>query len=200
MGKPKARGVPRYPPQAGKSGFGSLVYGPAGKSAAFRCRARGAGLGQVGRTTEPPNHKTKEGSVRRFACLSAIGSLSLVTLGLVPAAAPASAPSASLHFVNQAALQKDGTVLVSLVYLCNPSAFTGPEEFNGFVAARLEQAEPSAFGERFEPGPNCNGKKHSVTLDLTPGPFHRGRATAQAAVGNADGSSFAETKAVLQVK
>ena len=137
---------------------------------------------------------------RTVACLTVVGSLSLVALGIVPVAASASTPSASVHFTNQAVLQEDGTVLVSVTYLCNPSAFGGPEEFNGFVAARAEQGEPPADGEQFVPGPNCDGQKHKVTLDLAPGPFHPGRATAQAAVSNTDGSSHAETTAVLRVK
>ena len=133
---------------------------------------------------------------RTVACLTAVGSLSLVTLGLVPAAAPASTPSASLHFTNQASLQEDGTVLVSLTYLCNPSAFGGPA---GTVAARLEQGEPPAYGEAFAPA-TCNGQKHKVTLDLAPGPFSPGPGTAQAVVFNGDGSSSAETRAILRVK
>jgi hypothetical protein len=133
---------------------------------------------------------------RTVACLTTVASLSLVALGLVPAAAPASTPSASLHFTNQAALQEDGTVLVSLIYLCNPSAFGGPA---GSVAARLEQGEPPAYGEAFALA-ECNGKKHTVTLDIAPGPFSPGPATAQAVVFNADFSSEAETRAVLKVK
>jgi len=125
----------------------------------------------------------------------AAAAASMVLLVVVPAAAPASTPSASLHFTNQAALQEDGTVLVSLIYLCNPSAFGGPA---GTVAARLEQGEPPAYGEAFAPA-ECNGQKHRVTLDLAPGPFSPGPGTAQAVVFNADGSSSAETRAILKV-
>ena len=133
---------------------------------------------------------------RAISRLAAAGATSMVLLAVVPAAAPASTPSASVHFTNQATLQEDGSVLVTLTYLCNPSAFGGPA---GSVAARLEQGEPPAYGEAFAPA-ECNGKKHTVTLDLAPGPFSRGPGTAQAVVFNGDGSSAAETTAILRVK
>jgi len=98
--------------------------------------------------------------------------------------------------VNQAKLQENGTVLVSLYYQCLPSAVGGTA---GFVAMRLEQTEGSAYGEAFDPA-NCNGQKHKVTFDVAPGPFHPGSATAQAVVSNASDSSRAEKFAKLTVR
>jgi hypothetical protein len=132
---------------------------------------------------------------RAVSRLVGAAAASMALLALAPGAAPASTPSASLHFTNQATLQEDGTVIVSLVYLCNSSTFGG----SGFVAARLEQGEPPAYGEAFAPA-ECNGEKHKVTLDLGPGPFSPGPGTAQAVVFNEDGSSHAETTAILKVK
>jgi hypothetical protein len=141
----------------------------------------------------------QEGTVRRtIACLTAIGSLSLVTLGLVPAAAPASPPSASIKFVNQATLQENGTVLISLMYRCSPEADGGTF---GIVEARLSQGEGEAFGREAQAA-ECNGEKHKVTVDIFPqlGSFSPGPATAFAEVHNIEFSSHAETSEVLKVK
>jgi hypothetical protein len=137
---------------------------------------------------------------RTVARLAAVCSLCMTMLALLPAAAPANTPSASIQFVNQAKLQEDGTVLVSLYYQCLPSAF-GTE---GLVATRLEQ--PSGPGEEFGPHgeafapANCNDQKHKITLDVAPGPFHPGSAAAQAVVFNTTGSSSAQKFAELNVR
>jgi hypothetical protein len=133
---------------------------------------------------------------RTVARLAAAAAASAVMLAIAPAAAPANTPSASIQFVNQAKLQEDGTVLVSLYYQCLPSAVGGTA---GFVAMRLEQTEEFAYGEAFASA-NCNDQKHKVTFDVAPGPFHPGSATAQAVVDNANGSSFAQKFAELTVR
>jgi hypothetical protein len=138
----------------------------------------------------------QEGLVTRtIACLTAIGSLSLVTLGLVPAAAPASPPSPSVKFVNQAKLQEDGTVLVSLMYRCSPEANGGTF---GVLEAQLGQGA-EAFGREARAA-ECNGEQHKVTLDVVPliGSFSRGPAKALGEVQNLE--FHATTFDVLKVK
>jgi hypothetical protein len=137
---------------------------------------------------------------RTVACLTAAGALSLVTLGLVPAAAPASgrgvnSTSASINFVGYAQLQADKTALVTVAYQCQPSTL-GP---TGIVEVGLEQE--GGRGTAFEPSAKCDDQKHSVTLDVSPGPFKQGTAAAVAIVRNSfSGFSVAETFAELQVK
>jgi hypothetical protein len=139
---------------------------------------------------------------RRIASLAAVASASVTMLALLPATAPANSctfcgTSASINFVGYAHLQEDKTAMVTVVYQCQPSTL-GPI---GEVAAGLEQE--GAKGEAREPA-KCDGQKHSLTLDVAPGPFKRGTAAAVAAVGNGafvgSGFSVAERTAELQVK
>jgi hypothetical protein len=132
---------------------------------------------------------------RTVACLTAAGALSLGTLALVPATAPANVTfhSASIQFLNQAKLQEDGTALVTLSYKCAP-ALVGTE---GFLEVSLEQ--PGVAGFAFATA-ECDSTKHQVTLDVAPGPFTRGVATASAKVDNASDSSLAERQQVLKVQ
>jgi hypothetical protein len=136
--------------------------------------------------------------IRTVARLAAVASASLTMLALVPATAPArsgvQSTSASINFVGYAQLQEDKTALVTVVYECQPSTL-GPV---GEVAVGLEQE--GGKGEAVETA-KCDDQKHSVTLDVFPGPFKRGTAAAVAVVRNAfDGFSVAETLAELQVK
>jgi hypothetical protein len=133
--------------------------------------------------------------IRTIARLAAVAG-SLMVLAVVPATASANTPTATIQFVNQAQLQPDGTALVSLYYQCNPGYFGST---SGFVVVYMEQ--PGAFGSASTPA-NCNDQKQKLTLDLGPGPFTRGTATASANVFNgvAFGSSFTNKQAELTVR
>ena len=113
----------------------------------------------------------------------------------MPATAPANLTfhSASIQFLNQAKLQEDGTALVTLSYKCAP-ALVGTE---GFLEVSLEQ--PGVAGFAFATA-ECDSTKHQVTLDVAPGPFTRGVATASAKVDNSSDSSLAERQQVLKVQ
>ena len=131
--------------------------------------------------------------IRTVARLAAVAAVSVVTLAVAPATAPANTPSASLQFVNKAQLQTDGTVHVTVYYLCGPgSSGSG----GGFF---VELAQPGTFGFAFE-GANCNDQKHKLTVDVSPGPFTPGTASARAVVFNSEDSSSAENEAELTVK
>jgi len=131
--------------------------------------------------------------IRTVARLAAVAAVSVVTLAVAPATAPANTPSASLQFVKYAQLQTDGTVHVTVYYLCNPGEF-GSE---GFFFVELSQ--PGTFGSTFVPA-NCNDQKHKLTVDVAPGPLTPGTASARAIVETFDNSSFAEKSAELTVK
>jgi hypothetical protein len=162
-----------------------------GVLAALMGTPHGVGLGEVaGR----PNRNTQEGSVRRtVACLTAVGSLALVSLGLVPAAAPANAPSAILLFVRSAPLHENGTALVSLVYKCKPDEFGS----GGVVEVGLQQ--PGVFGFQ-RAGATCDEHPHMATVEPSPGPFKKGTASAVAQLSNITGSSSAQALAEIQIR
>ena len=82
--------------------------------------------------------------IRTVARLAAVAAVSVVTLAVAPATAPANTPSASLQFVNKAQLQTDGTVHVTVYYLCGPSSSGSG---GGFF---VELAQPGTFGFAFE--------------------------------------------------
>ena len=134
--------------------------------------------------------------IRTVPRLAAVAAVSLVTLAVAPGPASANTPTATIQFVNQAQLQPDGSALVSLYYQCNPGYFGSA---SGSVVVYMEQ--PGAFGSA-STSANCNDQKHKLTLDLGPGPFTRGTATASANVlnGVAFGSSFTNKQAELTVR
>jgi hypothetical protein len=137
--------------------------------------------------------------MRQLALRAAVAAVALITLPVLalaaaPGTALASAPSATLQFLNQARLQPDGSVLVTLNYSCLPSAAGSPGIL--FVAAE----QPGVFGQNGEGTPaTCDGNKHMVTIDLAPGPFTRGTAAAIAEVINFSGTSSKEIQAELKV-
>jgi hypothetical protein len=133
--------------------------------------------------------------MRQLARRAAVAAVPLLTLPVImlaaaPGTALASAPSATLQFHNQAKLQADGSVLVTLDYSCNP-AFFGTA---GGLGVDVQQ--PGAFGF-VSTTATCDDQKHTVTLDVAPGPFTRGTASAVAEVFN--GPSFKEIQAELKV-
>src|SRR5438094_10560254 len=115
--------------------------------------------------------------IRTVARLAAVAAVSVIMLAVAPAAAPANTPSASVQFVKYAQLQTDGTVHVTVYYLCNPG-FSGSEG-----VFFVELAQPGTFGSAFVAA-NCNDQKHKLTVDDAPGPFTPGTASARAEVAN----------------
>ena len=115
-------------------------------------------------------------------------------LALAPGTAPANTPSASLQFVNQAQLQENGSVNVTLVYQCLPG-FLGTD---GIVVVNVEQ--PGASGLAIDRPAKCDDQKHRLTLNVGPGPFTAGSAAAIGQVINDNGSSHAEKQAELTIK
>jgi hypothetical protein len=128
--------------------------------------------------------------VHRLVRMAAIAAVPLA-LALTPVSTAASAPAATIHIVNQANLQPDGSISLTVVYSCTPSAF-GP----GFVSAFVQQpVGVSGSGSLFPA--TCDDKSHHATLIVSPGPFHQGSATAQAFV---EGAAFAQTQAEVKVR
>ena len=132
-----------------------------------------------------------------FARRAAVAAVPLITLPVVvlaaaPGTAQATAPSATIQFQNQAQLQSNGSIVVTLDASCNPG-FSGP---TGFIDAQAQQ--PGTFGSSFASFP-CDDQKHIVKLDLVPGPFTRGTASAFAFVEDSNGISEAQTQAELKV-
>jgi hypothetical protein len=136
--------------------------------------------------------------IRTAARLAVVASASVTVLALVPATAPAGtihSTSTSIQFVGYAHLQEDKTALVTVAYQCQPST-AAP---TGTVAVGLEQK--GGTGIAVEHSARCDDQKHSVTLDVGPGPFKLGTAAAAAEVRNGGFTGgFAQTFAELQVK
>ena len=121
---------------------------------------------------------------------SGLITLPVLALAAAPGTALASAPAATIQFHNQAQLQPNGSILVTLDYSCSPAFFGS----TGNLAVDAQQ--PGTFGDAFTTA-NCDGRKHTVTLDLVPGPFTPGTASVIAEVSNTN--NFAETQAELKV-
>ena len=135
--------------------------------------------------------------LRTFARRAAAAAVPLITLPVLalaaaPGTALASAPSATIQFQNQARLQPNGSVLVTLDYSCNPGFFGNP----GNLQVNLEQ--PGAYGFTFTSA-TCDDQKHTVTLDVAPGPFTPGTASATAFISNDSGNSSKGIQAELKV-
>src|SRR2546421_7596959 len=122
----------------------------------------------------------------RMAAIAAVP----LTLALTPVSTAASAPATTIHIVNQANLQPDGSVSLTVVYSCTPSAF-GP----GFVSAFVQQpVGVSGSGSLFPA--TCDDKSHHATLIASLKPIHQGSATAQAFLQDA---AFAHSQAEANV-
>ena len=134
---------------------------------------------------------------RTVARLAAVASACVTMLAVAPATAPANSctlcgTSASINFVGYAHLQEDKTAMVTVVYQCQPNMAGSA----GRIEVGLEQPGAQGFG----PGiATCDDQKHSVTLDVGPGPFKAGTAAAAAAVTNGS-FSVAERTAEIKVK
>ena len=116
----------------------------------------------------------------------------LLVLALLPASAPANPPAATISFVGGGTLLGDGTVDVTLHYSCLPP---GP----GGITASLDESG-TAFGSSVPALAICDGRNHSVTLNMMPGPFTPGIAAGTATVFNDTGSAVADTNDQVTIK
>jgi hypothetical protein len=131
---------------------------------------------------------------RTVARLATVGAISATMLALLPAAAPANITShaGSIQFANKAQLQEDGSVVMTVTYDCVPSFF-GTE---GSIEMKVEQPGTDGFAAVLA---NCDDRKHTVTLDIAPGPFVAGSAIATAFLNDAT-ETVAEKQAEIQIK
>jgi len=116
----------------------------------------------------------------------------LLALALLPASAPANPAAATISFVGGGTLLDDGSVDVTLHYSCLP-AISGP----GGIEVTLQQ--DLVFGANLAPA-ICDGRNHSVTLPMAPGPFMAGIAGGRASVFNDNGSSTASANDQVTIR
>ena len=128
--------------------------------------------------------------IRTLARRAALAAVPLVTLG-VPAVAGATSPAATLKVEPQAYLQPDGSALVTVDYSCTPG-FSGS---TGNLFMEMEQ--PGAIGSSAATA-TCDDRTHKATLDVSPGPFTPGSATANASMVGAAGT-FTATDAEVKI-
>lgn len=131
-----------------------------------------------------------------FARRATVAAVPLITLPVVmlaaaPGTAQASAPAATIQFQNQAQLLADGSIVVTLDVSCSPGL--GPTG-----AVNVAANQPGVVGSNSALVP-CDDQKHTVSIDVRPGPFHRGTAAAFGEVFSLTGISSATTQAELKV-
>jgi hypothetical protein len=136
--------------------------------------------------------------IRTVARFAAVTATSVTMLALLPAAASANVTfhAGSIQYANKAQLQGDGTIMMTFTYECVP----GFEGFPGAESGRLEVSvqQPEVDGFAVSPA-TCNDRKHTVTLDIAPGPFKEGSAFAEARLDNSM-NFVAEKEAEIQIK
>jgi hypothetical protein len=115
----------------------------------------------------------------------------LLVLALLPASAPANTAAATISFVGGGTLQTDGSVDVTLRYSCLPP-------ITGGIEASLDEGG-LAFGANLEVA-ICDGKNHSVTLNMAPGVFTPGIAAGTASVSNDNGSAVAHANDQVTIR
>ena len=130
--------------------------------------------------------------IRRLALRTVIVALPGLALAFGPGTALGTSPSFTLQFHNQAPLQPDGSVLLTVDYTCMPGAFSGT---NGVLELELQQTN-NAVGSFTGPAA-CDDQKHTTTADVGPGPFVQGDAAALGVISNDSG--FADTQVELKV-
>ena len=128
----------------------------------------------------------------RWPCrLGTALAMAVVPLAVAPGTAGASAASATIQIENQAQLQPDGSVLVTIDYSCLNGGVGVPSSI--FIEVRQPSSAGTASGSA-----TCDDQKHKATLDVIPGPFNPGPAFVSAVAGN--GFSNASTQAEIMVK
>jgi hypothetical protein len=128
--------------------------------------------------------------LNKLVPLVAVGAVLVLTL--LPATAPANTPAGTISFAGNGSLLDDGTVDVTLHYSCLPP---GPGE----IDVALDEGG-TAFAFVISPLATCDGRTHSVTVNMAPGPFTPGTATGNATVFNFDGQVVASTSDRLAIK
>jgi len=115
-----------------------------------------------------------------------------LVLALLPAGAPANPAAGTISFSGSGTLLSDGTVDVTLHYSCLPP---GPGE----IGVELDEGG-SAFG--FSPITlvTCDGRNHSVTVNIAPGPFTPGTATGNAFLTNFDAQASDMTNEKVAIR
>ena len=135
--------------------------------------------------------------IRTVARFAAVTAAAVTMLALLPAAASANVTfhAGSIQFANKAQLQGDGSVLMTFTYQCVPG-FEAPLAESGRLEVNVQQ--PEADGFVFAPA-TCDDRKHTVTLDIGPGPFKEGSAFADARLENST-EFVAEKQAEISIK
>ena len=139
--------------------------------------------------------------IRTFARRAAVATMPLIalpviTLAAAPGPAFATAPSATIHFTDQARLQPNGSVVVTVTYSCFPD-FNGP---TGEISVNMQQDGVGGFANDL--AAVCDSTKHTDSLDVIPFPgvFSRGSANATVQVNNFGFTSIATAQALLKVR
>jgi len=131
--------------------------------------------------------------LRRIIPLVPVGLV--LALALLPASAPANTDAATIAFVGAAdlVLLPAGTVDVTVRYSCLPPS-------PGELLVTLDE-EGTALGSSVPGTPAiCDGKNHSVTLNVAPGPFTPGTATGTATVFNLDGQAIGRANQQVNIR
>jgi hypothetical protein len=116
----------------------------------------------------------------------------LLALALMPASVQANPAAATISFAGGGTLLDDGSVDVTLHYSCLP-AISGP----GGIEVTLQQN--LVFGANLDTA-ICDGRNHSVTLNMAPGPFTAGIAGGKATVFNDNGSATASANDQVTIR
>jgi hypothetical protein len=134
-----------------------------------------------------------EGTMRLFSKLvPLIAVCAVLVLALLPAGAPANPVAGSISFVGNGSLLIDGTVDVTLKYSCLP-----PD--GGEIGVTLDEGGTALGFGAFAPT-TCDGRNHSVTVNVAPGPFTRGIATGNAFLFNGDSNVEAEASQRVTIR
>jgi hypothetical protein len=130
--------------------------------------------------------------LRRIIPLVPVGLV--LGLALLPASAPANTAAATIDFVGAADLVLPlGTADVTVRYSCLPPS-------PGELVVQLDE-EGTALGSSAPGTPAiCDGKNHSVTLNVAPGPFTPGTATGTATVFNLDGQAIGRANQQVNIR
>ena len=115
----------------------------------------------------------------------------VLVLALLPVGAPANPAAGTISFVGGGTLLSDGTVNVTLHYFCLP-----PD--GGGIGVELDEGA-TALGSGADT-PTCDGKNHSVTVNVLGGPFTRGTATGTAFLFNGDSQVEAYASQQVTIK
>jgi hypothetical protein len=133
--------------------------------------------------------------MRTVARLAAVAAVSVIMLAIAPGTAPATAPSATIQILSQAQLvpsgATEGPVLVTVYYLCGPATAQAGQILLAVTQPGVKGASPATA--------TCDDQKHKLTLEVGPGPFKPGSASAIADISN-EGLSFATAQAEITIK